>query len=139
MHKLTQSITRLIVTIILGALLVACQGPNGPLPTKSLIKKAIALELTQTQQYLSEQLRLSQPLGFVIKGVQIQKTESLDLEALPTFHILGSYDLEMKLSQHSIHQKRNPFDLYLQRQIEAKTWRLAKPKSDGEWLTYALP
>ena len=49
---------RLIVIVVLVVLLSACSG-NPLTPTGKLVKKALALQVEQTQQQLSKQLEVS--------------------------------------------------------------------------------
>ena len=126
-----------IVLLIFVGLLVACNS-YGPTPSRKLIKEAIALQLSQTQVNLTQQLSLSSPPPFEINRIKVKRTEPLTLEDLTTFHIVGDYELTLTLSDREVKQKHNPFEVYLQRQIQGQTWRLAKPQPDGTWYTYLI-
>jgi hypothetical protein len=59
---------------------------------------------------------------------------------LEAYHVKGTYDYRMVFSgDRQVTQQRNPYDLYLQKQAEGKTWRLAHLQidEDGEpiWVT----
>lgn len=137
---------RHILTAILLALLTAC-GTVGLEPSSQLVQRAIALQLEQTQQQLSQQPRKSGrthlPPRFEINRAVITKQEPLVIQNLPAYHVQGTYDFTLKLPQRQVNQQQNPFDIYLQRQKEGKTWRLALPQSTGKgskpvWLTYLI-
>lgn len=130
---------------MLVGLLVACSS-YGPTPNRKLIKEAIALQLSQTQANLTQQLNLPYIPPFEINRIKVKHTEPLTLENLPAFHIVGTYDLTLKLrdregdTQHfrEVKQAKNSFEVYLQRQIQGQTWRLAKPQPSGDWYTYLI-
>lgn len=125
--------------------LVACSS-YGPTPNRKLIKEAIALQLSQTQANLTQQLNLPYIPPFEINRIKVKKTEPLTLENLPAFHIVGTYDLTLKLRDregdtqhfHEVKQAKNSFEVYLQRQIQGQTWRLAKLQPNGSWYTYLI-
>ncbi len=139
---------RLMVSVVLTALLItltACGTSTPPLsvaPGKQLVQKAIAFQVRQTQQQLTQQLQSLAP-KFEITQVRLKQLEPLFVDDLPTYHIQGTYNLKFKLSQQQVTQE-NPFDVYLQRQQEGKTWRLAIPSSPNpntnrSWHTYLIP
>ena len=136
---------RLVLTAILLMLLTAC-GTVGLEPSSQLVQRALALELSQTQQQLSQQLHTSgrpQPPSFEINRVVITQQEPLVIQNLPAYHVQGTYDLTIQLPKRRVTQQQNPFEVYLQRQKEGKTWRLALPQSTGKnsepvWLTYLI-
>jgi hypothetical protein len=132
---------RAILAVILMVLLSACGGSSGP--NSQLVRQAIALQLNQTQQELVQQLRLDQPPKFEIQRVAIAKQEPLKIQDLPAYRVQGTYDLTTKLPTRQIKQEKNPFEVYLQRQQEGKTWRLARPEIDSNesvsaWSTYLI-
>ncbi|MGB3205524.1 MAG: hypothetical protein WBB28_11085 [Crinalium sp.] len=135
-------IVRLIVTLILLAMLTAC-GVSGQAPSMQLVEKAIALQLHLTQNQFTKQLHLSPP-RFEITQLKITDTKPLIIQNLPTYHIQGTYNLIAKLPHQRVNQEHNLFEVYLQRQQEGKTWRLARPQADIKdsrlvWLTYLIP
>lgn len=127
---------RLILIVLLG-LLTACSSV-GTEPNKTVVQKAIALQMQQTQQQLQQQVR-----DLEIKRVNIAQKQPISIQDLPGFRVKGTYDLTIKLPKQKLTQQQNPFEVYLQRQKEGKTWRLALPQfnSDGvsSWLTYLIP
>ncbi|MBD2413778.1 hypothetical protein FACHB389_31570 [Nostoc calcicola FACHB-389] len=132
---------RLVLTVILLVLLTAC-GSIGLLPTSELVQKAIAFELEQTQQKLSQQLDLDFQ-GFEIKRLSITQEQPLTIENLPAFRVRGTYDLIVKLPKRRLTQPQKPFNIYLQIQQEGKTWRLLLPDKGSKdtqpiWRSYLI-
>ncbi|MBH8566390.1 hypothetical protein I8748_30265 [Nostoc sp. CENA67] len=132
---------RLVFTAILLVLLTAC-GSIGLLPTSQLVQKAIALQLSLTQQQLSQQVNLDFR-GLEIKRLAITQEQPLTIENLPAFRVRGNYDLIVKLPQRQLTQPQQPFDLYLQIQQEGKTWRLLLPDKGSKdnqriWRSYMI-
>ncbi|MFN6538939.1 MAG: hypothetical protein RM021_021650 [Nostoc sp. EkiNYC01] len=132
---------RLVLTVILLVLLTAC-GSIGLLPTSELVQKAIAFELEQTQQKLSQQLDLDFQ-GFEIKRLSITQEQPLTIQNLPAFRVKGTYDLIVKLPKRRLTQPQKPFNIYLQIQQEGKTWRLLLPDKGSKdtqpiWRSYLI-
>lgn len=133
----------LIVTFAIA--LTSCGTSTPPLslaPGKALVEKAIALQVSQTQQQLTQQLQ-SSLANFDITQVKLKQLEPLFLGDLPTYRVQGTYSLILKLPKQQVTQPNNTFDVYLQRQKEGKTWRLAIPQgiSSGvprSWRTYLI-
>ncbi|NEP57008.1 MAG: hypothetical protein F6K31_08290 [Symploca sp. SIO2G7] len=139
--------TQLIISIILTIswMLSSC-GTNTPTlglaPTKRLVQKAIAFQVSQTQQQLTQ--RLQSPLSqFDITQVKLKQIEPFFIEDLATYRVLGTYSLTIELPKQRVTQQNNLFDIYLQRQKEGKTWRLAVPQAieqgkPSSWRTYLI-
>lgn len=132
---------RLIVTLILLLLLTGC-GLSLPLLDKGIIEKAIALQIKPTQQQIIQQAG-TQLREFKISHIQIKQQDTLVINNLPAYHVSGNYDLTVELPQRQVTYQQNYFDIYLQLQKEAKSWRLAVPqysKKDNQplWLTYLV-
>lgn len=125
------------ILIVLVALLSACSSVEME-PNRELVQKAIALQMHQTQQQLQLQVR-----DLDIKKVNIAQKQPSSIQDLPGFRVKGTYDLTIKLPKQKLTQQKNPFEIYLQRQKEGKTWRLALPQfnTDGvpSWFTYLIP
>lgn len=136
---------RLFLTAILLGLLTAC-GTVGLEPSSQLVQRAIALQLSQTQQQLSQQLQpyiRPQLPKFEINQLVITEQKPLVIQDLPAYRVRGTYDLTIEQSRRRVTQQQNPFEVYLQRQKEGKTWRLALPHEGGKnteptWLTYLI-
>ncbi|MBD1901746.1 hypothetical protein NDI44_02595 [Trichocoleus sp. DQ-A3] len=132
---------RIILTVILLGLLTAC-GIGVPAPGGQLVQKAIALQVSQTQKQLSQQL-FQQPSSFEIAQIRVTHEEPLLIQKLPAYHIQGTYNFTLQRPNHQVTQQQNHFDIYLQRQIEGKTWRLAIPQStntntEPTWRTWLI-
>ena len=134
---------RLILTAILLGLLTAC-GTGGLEPSSQMVQRAlvklnevIALELSQTPQHLSPQVP-----SFEINQLVITQKKPQVIQDLPAYRVRGTYNLTVKLPKRRVTQQQNPFDIYLERQKEGKTWRLALPQSTSEsdpiWRTYLI-
>ncbi|NEP01323.1 MAG: hypothetical protein F6K58_22230 [Symploca sp. SIO2E9] len=137
-------VSAVLIALVMG-LLTAC-GTNTPTlglaPSKPLVQKAIALQLHQTQQQLTHGLGSTPPKLEIIQ-VALKQVEPLLIDNLPAYHFRGTYTLKIKLPQQQVIQRQNPFDVYLQRQKEGKTWRLARRQDTGQgnkasWRTYLL-
>lgn len=133
---------RLFLTAVLLILLVGCNN-IGLLPTSQLVQKAIALQLEQTQQQLNQQLDLNFQ-GFKIQHLKIRQEQPLTIQNLPTFRVLGTYDLTFQLPKRQLTKLQQPFDVYLQIQQEGKTWRLLLPDKGSKdtekvWRSYLIP
>lgn len=132
---------RLVLTAILLVLLTAC-GTIGLLPTSQLVQKAIALQLEQTQQQLSEKLDLDFQ-GWEIKRLSISQEQPMTVENLPAFRVRGTYDLIIKLPERQLTQLQQQFEIYLQIQREGKSWRLLLPDKSSKdtqaiWRAYLI-
>lgn len=145
MHKAGRLIISFVLTVMFMGLLTACGTSTPPLglaPNQELVKKAIALQVSQTQQRLTQQLQSPLP-KFEITQVALNQLEPLFIGNLAAYHIRGTYSVKINLSQR-VTQQKNPFDIYLQRQQEGKTWRLAVPQDRSKasqpsyWRTYLI-
>jgi hypothetical protein len=120
---------RLILVLVL--LLSGCSGVE---PNKEIVENAIALQTRLLQQQLQQISKLE------LSHVNVTQKQPLSIDKLTGYRISGTYDL--KLPKQRLSQQKNPFEVYLQRQKEGKTWRLALPKmaKNGAftWLTYAI-
>jgi hypothetical protein len=134
---------RQLLTIALVLLLTGC-GSIGNTPTLDLVRRAISIQISQTQQELAQQLQLDTPPTWEIQGLSIQQQEIIRLDRLVTFHLRGTYNLRLHLPTQQMTRRKTPFDVYLQRQAEGKTWRLAQPEVSSEadkpqeWKTYLI-
>jgi len=143
MHRRTKLIISIVFTI---SWIVSACGTNTPTlglaPTKQLVQKAIALQVSQTQRQLTQRLQ-SLPSKFDITQVKLKQIEPFFIGDLATYRILGTYTLTIKLPKQRVTQHKNLFDVYLQRQKEGKTWRLAVPQAidqgrPSSWHTYLI-
>ncbi len=131
---------RVIVAIILAVVLTACGATVGP--SQKLVKQAIAVQVSQTQAQLSQELyrESTQPPQVKIDRIDITEREPLTIESLEAYRIRGTYDLTLNFPRRSVSQQQNPFEVYLQQPIEGDIWQLARLQPDGEnWVTQQLP
>ncbi|MBD2654151.1 hypothetical protein H6G45_11800 [Synechocystis sp. FACHB-383] len=123
----------------------ACQSSPPPLefaPDGAVVQQAITFQLNRTQTALSQHLNAPTP-DFEISKINVKKIEAIAVDNLPAYHLTGGYDLKLILPRQTVTQKQNPFDLYLQRQSEGKSWRLLKkdidPRTNEEkWGSYLV-
>lgn len=134
---------RAIIAIVMVVLLSGCGIGAGP--NQTLVKQAIAIQVSQTQQALTQQLysSSSQTPEFEVDRVHITKRQPLKIQDLVSYRVQGTYDLTLKFPNHRVTQRENPFEVYLQRQVEGKTWRVAQLQAgDGErgdrWVTQLI-
>jgi hypothetical protein len=135
-----------ILAVIFIVLLTACSASAPPTelaPGGPIVAHAIAFQLEQTQTSLSQQLELNTP-ELTISNINVNKLEPIFINQLPAYHLVGTYNLKMKFSRQEVKLKNDPFEIYLQRQAEGKTWRLLRKKITNstqkvEWLSYLIP
>lgn len=137
-----QRIGKGLAAMLLIALLSACSLPIAG-PSRQLVERAIVQQLRETQAELNQQLRLNgQPTDLAINRVVVAAQTPMMIEDLKSFQVRGTYTLTTKLPTRQVTQPKNPFEVYLQRQKEGKTWRLARRSLDenGEpiWLTQQI-
>jgi hypothetical protein len=130
------------LAIALVLLLTACN-VAGVEPNKALVERAIALQLEQAQTELSQQLRLDTPTEIRIKHLTITEQTPLTIQNLPSYRVKGNCDFTVNLPKRSVTQRQIPFEVYLQRQKEGKTWRRAFLKTndngDSFWASQRIP
>ena len=115
-----------IMLIVAGCTMVT--PPLELAPSGEIVEKAIALQLQYVHHDLSDNLQTTTP-RLQITQIKVNKIEPLVVANLPTYHLQGTYQLNLKLHRQKIEQTKNPFDIYLQRQKEGKTWRLVRNKN----------
>lgn len=131
--------------IALAIVLTACgtASPSVTLaPGGDIIQKAIALQIERSQQQLSQQLQASHP-NLKITKINVKEIEPLFIGKLPTYHLLGTYNLKIELPNQNVKQNNNEFDIYIQHQREGKTWRWLKreqadPDAETQWFSYSI-
>jgi len=131
--------------LLLTLLLTSCQ-INLFIPDQQLIGRAIARQIQLTSSNLQENLLMQGKANqeFIIDRVLIDNIELLDMISERSYHVRGSYHLQTDPPPSQTKtQPNHPFDLYIQRQIEGKTWRLLRPVFDQEgkqinWRSYLI-
>jgi hypothetical protein len=96
-------------------------------PNREVVERAIAMQINPAQIHLSQNLLQSQPKLDITK-VKIRQSEITIVENLPTYHLRGSYQVNLNLPRHKFKQNQ-PFNIYIQQQKQNKSWRLLIPKS----------
>jgi hypothetical protein len=134
----------LILSLLCCLWLTACQATTAPLefaPDGEIVQKAIAWQLQQTQERLSQQLKTSPP-QLAIDKIQVKLLEPIVVSELPAYHLRGFYNVTLRLPRQMVTQKRNPFEIYLQRQSEGKSWRLLQREVNSDeqiqWSSYLI-
>ncbi|MBC6418746.1 MAG: hypothetical protein GDA44_08100 [Prochloron sp. SP5CPC1] len=119
--------------------MVVLTGCGTPKPSSDIVSRAIARQIAVPVASISEQLDTPVP-QLAISGIAVKLIETMKMGKLPTYHLQGTYNLQLDLPSEQVQQQQNPFDIYLQRQIESKTWRLLRREGgEGEqWLSYSL-
>lgn len=134
-----------LLIILFSLTLTACQNATVPLefaPDGQIVKQAIALQLGQRLNPLSEQLNTKKP-DLDISNINVKNIDTVVISNLPSYHLRGTYTLNLILARKKVKQKENKFDVYLQRQAEGKTWRLLSKDnktSSGQvsWKSYLI-
>ncbi|MGG6295481.1 hypothetical protein ACQ4M4_13900 [Leptolyngbya sp. AN02str] len=131
---------RAILIGMLAVLLTACSA----LPNPNVVEKAIALQLSQTQAELEAELAEPNmvPPNFSVSHVKISERQPLTISDLKSYRVRGTYDVAIAYPDHRVVQRKNPFEVYVQQQLESKVWRLAQLKrtetGDERWVTSLL-
>ncbi|PSF36245.1 hypothetical protein C7H19_13640 [Aphanothece hegewaldii CCALA 016] len=136
---------KIFIIPLLILMLNACSSLTPPIelaPNGEIVKKAIALQLKQTETALSESLMASSP-QFDLNQIKVKNIDPLFIAHLATYHLQGTYNLKLKLPRQKVTQQSNPFDIYLQRQVEGKTWRLLRrdlhdDDAQPQWTSYLI-
>ncbi len=120
-----QKVLAVILVFTLTAL-TACGAVVGP--PHDLVERAIALQFSQTEEELIRVLypEAAQFPPFAIKRVKVTDQQSLEIDDLRSYQLRGTYDLTLEFPDRQVTQRDSPFEVYLQRQVEGKTWRLAR-------------
>jgi hypothetical protein len=144
-HFLQQRLISLLLTLFFLLGLTACTPSEPPVeftPDGAIIQKAIALQLEQTERRLSKQLKVLPPT-FEISKIEVKNNDPVFINELAAYHLTGTYRLILQLPHRKVTQRKNPFDIYLQRQAEGKTWRLLTktletPTANPQWSSYLI-
>ncbi|MCU0551676.1 MAG: hypothetical protein MUC48_20230 [Leptolyngbya sp. Prado105] len=128
---------QITLTIVLAIGLVACGGRYSV--PGNVLKDAIAISVNQTEQQISQELKLSAVPKVSIDRVKITEQTPQKIQGIDGFHVKGVYDFTLKLPKRQETQADNSFDLYLQRKTEGKTqlWQLAQ-RGEEDWILQAL-
>jgi hypothetical protein len=127
------------LTIIFLIFLTACGSVTPPkefAPDGEIVQKALLLQFRHTSNRLSQSLQIDDPQAKIAK-INVISLEPIYVGKLPAYHLQGDYDLILKLPRQKDTKQHNNFDLYLQRQIEGKTWRLLE-QVESQWRSYLV-
>jgi len=136
MRRLCQVV--LLALIALG--LFAC-GRQSLAPNARIVTQAIAFKLEATQEQIAQQLQANpaSPPEVAVRRVKIAQQQPLQILGLPTYRVQGTYEACLKQAKRRVIQPDTPFDIYLQRQPEGKTWRLVFPQPDFSRVRLSTP
>ncbi|MGK7955284.1 MAG: hypothetical protein AB4063_08490 [Crocosphaera sp.] len=140
-----QDLIKGLLVIFCLWVLTACQGGTVPLefaPDGKIIQQAIALQIKQRLNPLSQQLKTEKP-QLNISHITVKNIDPVTISNLPSYHLTGTYDLRLILPRQEIKQTQNQFEVYLQRQAEGKTWRLLSKDNKtstetSSWKSYLI-
>lgn len=126
-----RSLCQVVVLALIALGLFACGGPSFT-PSDRIVKKAIAFKLEATQDQIAQQLGSTAASPIVtVDRVNIRQQQPLQILELPTYRVQGTYEASLKQGKRRVVQPDTPFDIYLQRQPEGKTWRLVFPQPNS--------
>ncbi len=132
-----------IVLVLVVGWLTACSASSAALGG-DIVQQAIALQVWQTQQALSQQLKLvaPDPDQIAIRHVVVTTKSPLTIQKQPAYKLQGTYDFTLTLPKRQVTQRDNAFEIYIQSQPEGKTWRLAQRERDEagneKWVTQLI-
>ncbi|MEG3437891.1 hypothetical protein V0288_12255 [Pannus brasiliensis CCIBt3594] len=111
-------------------------------PPGEIVRKALVLQFRHTSDRLSRSLK-AEPPKIEIDGINVKSLEPVYVEDLAAYHLRGDYDLSLSSPRQKTTRQHNDFDLYLQRQIEGKSWRLLErtvnpEDSEIQWRSYLI-
>lgn len=127
------------LTSIFLVFLTACGSVTPPqefAPDGEIVTKALLLQFRHTSDRLSQSLQIDEPSVKIAK-INVTSLEPIYVGNLPAYHLQGDYDLTLQLPHQKDTKQHNNFDLYLQRQIEGKTWRLLEEVA-SQWRSYLV-
>jgi hypothetical protein len=120
--------------ILLINILLICYGctpvkpPLELAPNGEIVEKALYLQLEKKYYYLQKSLQ-TKPIKLEITAINVEQIKPFFRDNLPLYHLQGNYHLNLQLKNQKITQINKPFDIYLQRQKQGKTWRLISAKN----------
>ncbi|MEO0488333.1 MAG: hypothetical protein AAF215_04275 [Cyanobacteria bacterium P01_A01_bin.123] len=135
---------RTAIGILLVVTLSACSllGQN---PPKEIIENAIALQLSQTQQALSQQLTPSAKATprVEVSRVKVRQRQATQLNTYTVYRVTGTCDLQLTFPNRRVTETATPFEVYVQPGSAKATWLLAHPEAGAEsdtttWKTYPI-
>lgn len=128
----------LVILCLLG--LWGCHGGQAPrefAPNGSVIQRAMELQLSEHYRDFSRAIAAHPPI-VEVKNISVKQLDSFFLQQLPVYHVVGTYDVAIAFEHRTEQRPHNPFELYLQRQREGKTWR-SLIQDHNHWRSYPIP
>lgn len=118
-------------------------------PSHRIVARAVSLQVIESQRQIAAEIQATATpmpfppaaddldaalaeVGLAVQRVKIRHWQPLIIGNLTGFQVRGTYDLAVLGGDR---RRNNPFEIYLQRQSEGKTWRLARP----DWSVSATP
>ena len=159
-----RTLGRLSVIVTLVGMLGLLTGCGRILGADPLVQRPVTLEVLRTQVAIAQEYAASQDagtlpadlpvavdtlevvsesLGVRVTHIRVKERLPLTVGDRPGFKISGTYDLALAREGWETSQRRSPFEIYLQRQPEGKTWRLAHlnpgdQDQEAAWELYRL-
>jgi hypothetical protein len=131
----------LVLVLVLGGLLTACGGDQGP--SAGVIERAIALSVEASQQGLAQQLRLVVPKVLDVSQVRVEDSAVEQIEGGAAYRLRGRYRLGYPQSDRKVTQDDLPFEVRLKPQKVGKEvrWQLATESGnvDRPWKLKPVP
>ena len=131
-----RAIAIVFLLIAIVALFGGCSLFN-TFPDSDTFERAIALQSRLTHEPLRQALQ-AEPLPQDIRQVSVRSHQKLKIRGLQAFRFRGTYERIVELAPGRTISRQQPFDLYLQRQKEGKTWRLFV-RDRNRWRGYLVP
>ncbi|MBE9028187.1 hypothetical protein IQ266_00270 [filamentous cyanobacterium LEGE 11480] len=129
-----QRLLSILLISTIACYLTACG--NGNFPNQKVIVSAVARQVEQIQQPLSQQLKLKPPSlkDIRISNLAITERDTTLINGAPAYYLSGQYDLTLKQQDQQTTQRGDHFEVYLQPKQDGKItrWQLAQ-KSGEAW------
>lgn len=126
--------------LLILILCMGCQGNQPPLefaPNATIIEKGIMFKLQKQHEYLSQHLQ-TQPPKLKVTKINIQNIQPTIINSLSTYHLEGTYKLNIQQKNKKNRTINNSFNLDLQRQAKGDTWRILIKAKDKKYYSYHI-
>jgi len=128
---------RLVVLLVLLVVLAGCQAIGQP--PRQVLLDALELQIALTQQSIAQALDLPPPGPPQVSRVRVKRQEAVAIGEAKGLHLTGQFDWRLADAPYRVD---SGFELFLQRGEKGQSWRLARPRQEGEsvgWVTDPLP
>jgi len=151
------------LALVLIPLLLMATGCGRIMGADLLVQRAVTLEVLRSQVAIAQEYSnddaspipddlpvaidtldvIAEQLGVRVSHIRVKERLPLTVGDRPGYKISGTYDLDLERDGWNTSQGRSPFEIYLQRQPENKTWKLAHlnpgtPDEAAVWELYRL-